>query len=250
MSSIFRFRFSNFPPTRLHYSQFSDVDELDLFDALAAAVQNNSVVLPPTTNVTDIMSSWTRQAGYPVVTVQRNYNQQIDQVTLTQRRYFYPTVPIDPDNTTYWIPYNVATPDNPGFNSSVATGWIPQHQTTITVTVDSLNANDYLLLDTHAGGYYRILYDERNYRLISDGMIENPEHFHVTSKASLLENVREFFSSQELSVVAVLDTLRILRNEINYVAWRPVEQLILDIDGIFQGHQNYRVFRVSHMPCD
>ncbi|KAJ6644039.1 Aminopeptidase N [Pseudolycoriella hygida] len=227
----------------LQIHQFSDVTEEHLFDALEIAVRNNSVALPPTTNVTAIMSSWTRQAGFPFVTVERNYNQGTDQVTLTQSRYFYPTVPIDPDNTTYWVPYNYATPDNPGFNSSVATGWIPQHQNIVTITVDSLDASDYFLLDTYAGGYYRILYDERNYRLISDAMIENPEHFQVTSKASLLENVREFFNNQELSIVPVMDVIRILENEVNYVAWRPVQYFILEIDALFSGHQNYPLFR-------
>lgn len=224
--------------------------EEDLFDALADAVANeNEVIIPPTTNVTAIMSSWTRQAGYPLITVERNYDQQTNQVTLTQARYFYPTLPIDPDNTTYWVPYNFATPSNPGFNSSRSTGWIPQHQTSITITVDSLDADDYFLLDTYAGGYYRVLYDEQNYRLISDAMVLNQEHFHVTSKASLLESVREFLNNQQLTMNTVLDVLRILENEINYIAWYPVQELILEIDQLFSGHDNYPLFRVSQIQC-
>lgn len=191
------------------------------------------------------MSSWTRQAGFPFITVERNYNQSTDQVTLTQYRYFNPPSPIDPIRTNYWVPYNYATNDNPGFNSSRATGWIPQEDTSITITVDALDANDYFLLDTHAGGYYRILYDERNYRLISDAMLRNPEHFHITSKAGLLENVREFFSTNELTMVPVLDVLRTLENEDNYVAWYPVRAFLLQIDDIFSGHQNYPLFRVQ-----
>ncbi len=191
------------------------------------------------------MSSWTRQAGYPLITVERNYTQGTNQVTLTQSRYFYPTEPIDPDTTTYWVPYNFATPDNPGFNHSTATGWIPQNQNSITITVDSLDANDYFLLDTYAGGYYRILYDEQNYRLISDAMVRNTEQFHLTTKASLLENVREFFNNGRLTVVAVMDVLRILENETSYTAWYPVESFILQLDQIFLGHENSALFRVK-----
>lgn len=231
-------------------SKFSSVTEEDFFDALAEVVSNESaVIIPPTTNVTAIMSSWTRQAGYPFITVERNYSGATNQVTLTQARYFYPTPPVDPDNTTYWVPFNFATPSNPGFNSSRATGWIPQGQTSITITVDSLDADDYFLLDTRAGGYYRILYDEENFRLISNAMIQNGEHFHVTSKAAILENVREFFNNQQLTIAPVLDVLRILENEINYVAWFPVEEFILEIDRIFSGHQNYPVFRVNFVYC-
>lgn len=192
-----------------------------------------------------MMSSWTRQAGYPLVTVERNYNQGTDQVTLTQERYFYPTIPIDPDNTTYWIPYNYATPSNPGFNNSIATGWIPQQQTAVTITVDSLEANDYFLLDTYAGGYYRVVYDARNYRLVSNAMIEDPDQFHVMSKASLLENAREFFSSQQLTMTTVMDVFRILENEVNYIAWYPVQSFILEVDLLFSAHPNYAIFRVT-----
>ncbi|KAG4073910.1 hypothetical protein HA402_014115 [Bradysia odoriphaga] len=223
--------------------QFSDVTEEDLFDALENAVRNDGVFIPPTTNVTEIMSSWTRQAGFPFITVERSYSQATDQVTLTQYRYFNPPSPIDPIRTNYWVPYNYATSDNPGFNSSRATGWIPQQDTSITITVDSLDANDYFLLDTYAGGYYRILYDQQNYRLISDAMLRNPEHFHLTSKASLVENVREFFSTQELTMAPVLDVLRILENEVSYVAWYPVREFLLEIDQLFSGHQNYPLFR-------
>lgn len=191
------------------------------------------------------MSSWTRQAGFPLITVERNYDTVTDQVTLTQARYFYPTYPIDPDNTTYWIPYNYATPSNPGFNSSRSTGWIPQNENTITITVDSLNANDYFLLDTYAGGYYRIIYDEQNYRLISDAMVQNTNQFRTASKSKLLDNVHAFFNSGRLTLTTVMNVLRILENEINYVVWYPVENFLLEIDTAFSVHQNYARFRVN-----
>lgn len=202
------------------------------------------IILPPYTSVAALMSSWTRQAGFPLVTVERNYNQGTDQVTLTQERYFYPTA-LEDDNTTYWIPYNYATPSNPGFNSSRAMGWIPQNESTVTITVDSLDADDYFLLDTYAGGYCRVLYDQRNYRLISDAMIEDPDQFLVLSKASLLENVRQFYNTQELTMTTVMDVFRVLENEINYIAWYPVQSFILEVDLLFSGHQNYATFRVK-----
>lgn len=227
------------------YSQFSDVTEEDLFDALTTAVSNSDAFIPPTTNVTEIMTSWTRQAGYPLVIVERNYEQDTHLVTLSQARYFNPSPPVDPVYETYWIPYNFATPDSPYDNSSIATGWIPQGQTSVTISLSSLDADDYFLLDTNAGGYYRILYDERNYRLISDAMVRNPEQFTATSKASLLENIREFFNIQELLVNTVMDALRILENEASYIPWYPVQGLILDIDQIFSGHEAYPIFRVN-----
>lgn len=102
-------------------------------------------------------------------------------------------------------------------------------------------------MDTYAGGYYRILYDDRNYRLISEAMIEDPDQFHVMSKASLLENAREFFNNQQLTMTTVMDVFIILENEDNYIAWSPVQSFILEVDLLFLAHQNYAKKKTIHL---
>lgn len=226
---------------------FSDVTEEHLFDSLALSVSTeDETLIPSTTNVSTIMSSWTRQAGYPILTVERNYDANRDQVTLSQRKYIYPSSPTDPVVTTWWIPYNYATPKNPEFNRSQSMGWMPQDEDTITITVDSLRADDYLLLDTYAGGYYRVIYDERNYRLISDAMVRNVSQFHVASRSTLLENVHEFFRSSRLTLTTVMDVLRILENDDEYVSWYPIQDILLEMDRTFSGHENYAIWRVCY----
>lgn len=227
-------------------SMFSDASEDDLFEALDLAVWlETETIIPITTNVPTIMASWTRQAGYPIITVERNYDERTDQVTLHQRRYYDPEPPSGRANSTYWIPFNYASPSYPTSTNSRATGWIPQNVNAVTITVNSLAADDYFLLDTHGGGVYRVIYDERNYRLISDAMVRNISQFHVTSRANLLENVRQFTISDQLPITTLMDVMRILENEDNYIAWRPTEYFLHDIDGMFSGHENYAIWMVS-----
>lgn len=225
---------------------FSNASEDDLFDALDLAVsQETEAIIPSTTNVSTIMASWTQQAGYPIITVERNYIERTDQVSLNQRRYYNPQPPLNPANSTWWIPYNYASPSNLMSTNIRASGWIPQNINSVTITVNSLSANDYFLLDPRGIGFYRVIYDERNYRLISDAMVRNISQFHVTSRANLLESVYEFVLADYLTFTPFLDVLRILQNDDSFIAWAPVEYVLFEIDGLFSAHENYHIWRVS-----
>lgn len=56
-----------------HFStrKFSNAEENDLWYAMARATPSDPALKD--LNVVDFMNSWTKQAGYPVVNVNRNY---------------------------------------------------------------------------------------------------------------------------------------------------------------------------------
>lgn len=215
--------------------------EEDLFDEIALEVWlDPEIILPPTANVSGIMASWTRQAGLPLITVQRNYNGSTEQVTLRQDRYYsYP--PTSTQNTTWWVPYNLATPSNPGFENTRVEGWIPNTQS-FEITVDNLGADDYLLINKQSAGYYRVLYDERNYKLISDAVIRNSSLFHSANIAQLIDDAFEFYETGRLPITAVLDLLRVLEYRSDYVSWAPAFNFIYYVNRNFQGHRNYDIW--------
>lgn len=127
----------------LYFSrQFSDAAEEDLFDALQEAIQEDNRQLPDT--FTNIMSSWTRQSGYPVVVLERNYSSST--VKISQRRYLSNTS-ITQDPTTWWIPYNFATASSPNFDETIASHWLPKDTQPQDVLVEGLNETDWLIIN-------------------------------------------------------------------------------------------------------
>ncbi len=221
------------------FSAFSNAVEEDLFESIAIEVWlDDEVILPPNGNVSGIMGSWTRQAGFPLITVRRNYDNASTQVTLSQDRYFSfpPANPVG--NVTWWVPYTIATPSNPGFENARVEGWIP-NVPSIDITVNDLGANDYLLINKRAAGYYRVMYDERNYRLISDAIIRNSSQFHSTDVAQLISDVTEYYETDQLSLTVVLDVLRVLEFRSDFVSWSPAFNLIFYINQNIRGHRNY-----------
>lgn len=187
------------------------------------------------------MASWTRQPGFPLITIERNYDDKTDQVTLSQERYI-PSTPWIRDHTTWWVPYNLATPSKPGFSNTRAEGWIPQNSTSLDIIVDSLGSNDYLLFNKIAAGYYRVMYDERNYRLISDAIIRNRSLFHSTNIAQLLNDAFVFYQDDRLILTPLLDLLRILEFESDFISWSPALPAITFINRNIRGHRNEPVW--------
>ncbi|KAG4070261.1 hypothetical protein HA402_009824 [Bradysia odoriphaga] len=225
----------------LRSNAFSAADEDDLFDAIAIEVWlDDEVILPDGANVSTIMASWTRQPGFPVITVERNYDDRTNQVTLSQQRYYsYP--PQNRENQTWWVPFNLITPDNPDFENTRVEGWIP-NTPSVEITVDNLDADDYLLINKQAAGYYRIRYDDRNYRLISDAILRNSSQFHSTNIAQLIGDANEFYETDQLSLSTVLDLLRILEFRSDFVSWSPALNLIYSINRNNRGNRNYDVW--------
>lgn len=88
------------------------------------------------------MSTWTRQKGFPVVTVERNYPSTA--VTISQQRYVS-----NPSSTQgpalWWIPYNLATASSADFDATVATHWLSTN--TQSITVAGLSESDWLLVN-------------------------------------------------------------------------------------------------------
>lgn len=126
----------------IHFRAYSAAGEEDLFNALQEAVQEDGLQLP--TTFTNIMSSWTRQKGFPVLTVERNYLSTT--VTVSQQRYLSnPSTTQDP--TTWWIPYNLATASSANFDETTATHWLSANNLSQNITVIGLNDSDWLIVN-------------------------------------------------------------------------------------------------------
>lgn len=190
------------------------------------------------------MGSWSQQAGFPVVSVTRNYNEgATENVTLSQQRYFT-TQPSTPDNSTWWIPINFATAQRSNFDNTSADAWFPQ-LVNFTIEVASLTANDWLIINKQESGYYRVLYDDRNYRLLSDALYENIDVFHNLNRAQLLDDTYNFVRTSRLTYNTFLDVARFLEFEHEYASWYPAITAFTTLDRYFAGHDDYQTFRVT-----
>lgn len=114
------------------------------------------------------MSSWTRQKGFPILSVERNYLSTT--VKVSQQRYLsIPSTTQDP--TTWWIPYNLATASSANFDETTATHWLSASNLSQNITVVGINDSDWLIVNKRV--CVRFNYDYRTQILSIDILLGN-----------------------------------------------------------------------------
>ncbi|KAI4460016.1 protease m1 zinc metalloprotease [Holotrichia oblita] len=185
----------------------------DLWAGLQAGIDeiNPNIIPEP---LADIMDTWSSQAGYPVVTVERNG----ERIILTQSRFLLLETTHDLD-TKWTIPINYATASNADFSNTLATYWLKDARDENTgITVDE---NDWIILNKQETGYYRVNYDENNWRLIINYLNSDDfEKIHVLNRAQLIDDALNMARSGRLSYDIVLDLLRYISRETDYIPLR------------------------------
>lgn len=195
----------------MNFSAYKAVTDVELFDSLQRAVTEDGS-LDEKMNIKDIFSSWSDQKGYPLLVVTRNYTDNT--IQLTQERYFYEQQP-EEDSTTWWIPYNFDTANNIAMNDTQPDGWLAKGTKSITIkptAQKNWTSNDWVLFNKQQTGFYRILYDDRNYQMLLDYVKEgNANKIDINSRAQLSDDVCEFSHGRRLP--------RTLCGDFEYYLW-------------------------------
>lgn len=213
--------------------------EDDLFEELEKAVKADHT-LDSRFDVPTIFASWTHQAGFPLVTVDRNYIN--GDIVLTQERYSN----IASGSTSpslWWIPYNFASASEPDFNSTTATAWISSRSETIN-NPSTLNT-DWFLVNKKQTGFYRVIYDLQNYKLLADQLQKDFEVIHLTSRSQLIDDAFDFARTERLGYDVVFDLIKYLEHEVEYVPWASTFRGLELVDRLFAGSSSYHLLQVS-----
>lgn len=164
------------------------------------------------------MSTWTRQKGFPVVRVERNY--QTGTINIRQEKYLTVPPPTE-DPALWWIPYNFATSNNPDFLNTRAEGWIPatREYTVSQTSTKTWSNEDWIVWNKQETGYYRVLYDDRNYNLIVNQLNTDFSKIHLTSRAQLIDDSFDFARTGRLNYRTAFDIVAHLEGDTEYVPW-------------------------------
>lgn len=202
------------------YRAYSSADDSDLFKHLDRVIKEDNI-LPDTLNVSSIMSSWTEQSGLPIVHVFRNYNSGT--IELTQQRYFTEQ-PNTIDTQTWWIPLNFATANNSDFSDTIADIWFPMNTTSYKMEPNdgllSWTNTEWIIFNKQSTGYYRIIYDKRNYGLITDELVKgNFTKIHALNRAQIIEDAFEFAKKGTVPYSLPLNLTKYISKERELLPW-------------------------------
>lgn len=128
------------------FSAYGNATPDDLWKAMQDALDESDVPHEHF-NVKEIMDTWFEQASYPVVTIDRDYENGV--ITATQKLVLRET-PVKKEDRKWWIPLNLATQTNLDFSSTLATHWLkPQDEA---VTIEGVDIDDWIIVNKQLTG--------------------------------------------------------------------------------------------------
>ncbi|XP_061386747.1 aminopeptidase N-like [Musca vetustissima] len=218
-------------------SQYDSAVEEQLFTAIQTAAKEENFVLPA--DIDAMMGSWSRQGGYPVLTVERNYED--GSFTVSQKQFFNDEK-LQSDKTWY-VPFNYASKSKSDFRDTRATNYLMKVPSAEVKA--NLGKDEWLILNKQSTGFYRINYDVENWRLIAEGLRENPYRIHPRNRAQLMHDAYRFTLSNRLPHSVLLDLFTYLPQEDQYAPLSTANAIInvynryLNSDARYSDFQNF-----------
>ncbi|XP_034941475.1 uncharacterized protein [Chelonus insularis] len=166
-------------------------------------------------DVKTAFTSWVTQPGYPVLTVTRHYAN--GSATLKQSRFLYNQT--ETSKEKYWIPYdNVIgeADDKINFNRTKIE-WLKPDETVKTIT--GIKNDTWIIFNKQQFGYYRVNYDELNWKLIGNALETNHSKIHILNRAQLVDDAFNLARVRLLPYNVTFRVLQYLKQEADYVPW-------------------------------
>ncbi|XP_046399039.1 aminopeptidase N-like [Ischnura elegans] len=199
--------------------QYKSGSDVQLFEGLDAQAKEDGA-LPQGVTVADIMMTWTKQVGFPVITIERNYD--AGHAHVTQERFVLGEA--SRGNHRWWIPLTFTSRSAANFTNTVPSTWMPACEKTIVVS-GMPKGDEWVIFNLQQAGFYRVNYDARNWKMIIDYLNgEDFEKVHPVNRAQLTDDALNLARSGELHYNTALDLISYLDKETDLIPWLAAYQ--------------------------
>ncbi|XP_024085404.1 endoplasmic reticulum aminopeptidase 1-like isoform X2 [Cimex lectularius] len=190
--------------------KYSNADTKDLW-AIMSKHANHSI------RVKNIMDTWTRQMGFPLIELTR----ENEQISASQTRFLLTPEPRNENSTAHMepkAPYGYKWYVPLSYYTDVSkeeTIWM--NMTDVKFEINS--SATWLKANINQSGFYRVNYDSKMWEVLVATLKKNHSTFSPTDRASLLDDAFTLCRAGLLNISTVLDMSLYLREERDYVPW-------------------------------
>ncbi|XP_077297072.1 aminopeptidase N-like [Arctopsyche grandis] len=185
-----------------------------LFDGLQAAADGKNI-LPDDLTVTDIFGIWSTQPGYPLVTATSGNNGSI---MLKQSRFHKKNIT---SSEKWWIPITWVTSKGGDFENTLVQRWFSPNDTVLNIPLE-LDEDSWFIFNKQGTGYYRVMYDDKNWKLLTEALKANLSSIHLLNRVQLVDDSLELARTLRLNYTTAFDLLFHLKEETDYIPWWAV----------------------------
>ncbi|XP_029345406.1 glutamyl aminopeptidase-like isoform X1 [Acyrthosiphon pisum] len=170
-------------------------------------------VAPNTVNVKKVMDTWTRQAGFPVVSAIRNGTK----LTLKQQRFLSdPNTNSSIDPSPYDYKWEIPITYTTSTNNTLHEIWLSKDEDSFTIDIPD---SEWIKLNHRQVGYYIINYSERDWCLLNNLLEKNVDALSAADRSNLLYDAFSLAKANYLPYAIALNTTKYLSLEHHYVPW-------------------------------
>ncbi|XP_063887378.1 aminopeptidase N-like isoform X1 [Scylla paramamosain] len=216
---------------------YANAEQDDLWNFLTQA-GHQDLTLGKCVTVKTIMDTWTLQMGYPVITVMRSADGA--SATVTQERFLLRKDPNSNDTHVYrwWVPLSHTTQATADFSKTAPSRWLSK--TDSKITIRSLpNSSQWVIFNVQETGYYRVNYDENNWKQLIKQLKADHTKIHVNNRAQLIDDALNLARAGQLSYSLPMDLIAYLKSETSYTPWATALNNLAYIDKVFSRTGTY-----------
>uniref|UniRef100_A0ABM5GJS6 Aminopeptidase n=1 Tax=Pogona vitticeps TaxID=103695 RepID=A0ABM5GJS6_9SAUR len=191
-------------------------------------------------SVKEVMDTWTRQMGYPVLDVHSN-------LTITQRRFLLdPNADLSQPPSEFSYRWTIPVKWNRGeitrtqlYNKSVSAG--------ITITPPSdPAASSFLKVNQNHVGFYSVNYETQVWDDLVHIMVNSPQNFSQADRAGFIEDAFSLARARLLRYSYALNLTKYLEKEEEYIPWQRaivavsyIGDMLQDDNALYPKFQEY-----------
>ncbi|KAF5289209.1 hypothetical protein FQR65_LT00096 [Abscondita terminalis] len=206
---IFKQGLTNYLNTRMYDSAEQD----DLWAALTEEAHKNNI-LNQNLSVKQIMDTWTLQTGFPLVVVSRNY--KTNSTTFKQEKFTLERNKTNTSEVLWWIPITYVSKNNKDVKSFWMSVDNDKREQNFT-----LSNSDWLLVNIDQRGYYRVNYDNKNWQLLTQQLLNVNGYtaFSTTNRAQMIDDALSLAAAGYLDYEIALNLTTYLVHEKDCIPW-------------------------------
>jgi puromycin-sensitive aminopeptidase len=165
--------------------------------------------------VNEVMSSWTLQMGYPLLTVTEEQTNKNRILKIKQQR-FIADGSADDENLQWKIPITIFTKSNPNKISQQ----ILMDKPEISLTLDNISEDDWFKLNFNSIGLYRVKYESKSLARLNEPIAQ--KSISPRDRLMIQNDVAALCNAGHESFVDYLKLLSSYKDEDNFTVWKAI----------------------------
>ncbi|XP_066980516.1 glutamyl aminopeptidase-like [Macrobrachium rosenbergii] len=190
-------------------------------------------------DISNIMDTWTRQMGYPVLSVKRSAVDS-NKIEMRQTRFLSDPKAESPDDSPFryrWdIPVTYVTDV-----SNKTQVWFRRNMDKL--VIDKPAGATWIKFNVGQYGFYRVNYEPSMWQEIIDLLLSNHEALSAPDRSSLLDDAFNLAGADLMPYETVLSLVAYMKKETHYIPWKTVASHLSKTGRLLRKTKSYPYFR-------